>query len=178
MAEHPRAALMRIQVGSLSNGFHTYHFEAAGSDLGLAENFRHPVSVDVTLNKEGTQVFLRASVSTKAQFVCDRCLREFSGDVTPNYHVYFVSDPSEGEQFDPSEVQVLSPALNVIDIAEDVRETVLLAVPLKLLCNENCKGLCPTCGANRNVEPCDCRDDAADPRWEKLKNFNNDLLKH
>jgi uncharacterized protein len=178
MAEHPLAALMRIQVGSLSNGTHVYHFEAAGSDLGLAESFRHPVSVNVTLDKEGTQLFLKASVSTRAAFVCDRCLGEFTGELHPNYHVYYVSDPSEGDRFDPSEVQVISPALNAIDIAEDVRQTVLLAVPLKLLCSENCKGLCPACGTNWNTGRCGCREDADDPRWEKLKNLNNDLPKH
>lgn len=169
---------MRIQVAGLSNGVHLYHFEAAGSDLGLAEGFRQPISVDISLNKEGTQIFLKASVHTGATFICDRCLSEFSGELDTQYKMYYVSDPSEGDRFDPSEVQVISPSLNAIDIAEDVRQTILLAVPLKLLCSEGCRGLCPQCGTNRNLGTCECREENDDPRWEQLKNLKNDSPRH
>lgn len=165
---------MRIQVGSLSNGVHTYQFQAASDDLGLPGNFSRPVSVDVTLDKQGSQMLLRATVSTEASFLCDRCLSDFSGPLAQEYHMYYVSDPEETERFDQAEVQVLSPSLSAIDIAEDVRQTLLLAVPLKLLCSETCRGLCPTCGVNRNVASCDCDARLPDSRWDALRKLNND----
>jgi uncharacterized protein len=178
MHEKNLSTLMRIQVASLSDGKHAYRFDALASDLGLPEHFREPVTVDVTLDKSGNQIVLRASVRSGGVFVCDRCLGEFSRALSPSYHVYYVRDPAEGERFDPAEVQVLSPALTAIDIAEDVRQTLLLSVPLKLLCAEECRGLCPSCGANLNSATCACGEEEPDSRWEQLKNWNSDSMKH
>jgi uncharacterized metal-binding protein YceD (DUF177 family) len=74
-------------------------------------------------------------------------------------------------RYDPSEVQVIPASLPVIDVNDDVRQTVFLAVPLKLLCSESCKGLCPQCGINLNMGTCACTDDPADGRWEKLRSL-------
>jgi uncharacterized protein len=178
MHEKNLSALMRIQVASLSDGTHAYRFDAIASDLGLPEHFREPVTVDVTLDKRGNQIFLRAAVRSGGVFVCDRCLREFSRILSPSYHTYYVRDPAEADRFDPAEVQVLSPAMTAIDIAEDVRQTILLNVPLKLLCTEECRGLCPSCGTNRNTEECNCRETEPDSRWEQLKKWNSDQMKH
>ncbi|MGH9617972.1 MAG: DUF177 domain-containing protein, partial [Acidobacteriaceae bacterium] len=57
-------------------------------------------------------------------------------------------------------------------LLEDVlREQILLALPAKSLCREDCKGLCPECGRNRNTAPCDCAAASTDPRWNRLKAF-------
>jgi uncharacterized protein len=50
-----------------------------------------------------------------------------------------------------------------------------LAVPLKVICNENCKGLCPHCGANQNAERCSCAEPVEDPRWTPLKDLRSKL---
>jgi uncharacterized protein len=61
-------------------------------------------------------------------------------------------------------------------LLEDVlREQVLLAVPLKVVCREDCKGLCPTCGKNRNTEPCSCAPPVGDPRWSALREIREKL---
>jgi uncharacterized protein len=62
----------------------------------------------------------------------------------------------------------------MIDLADDVRQTVVLAVPLKLLCKEECKGLCPRCGADLNKELCICPPEALDARWETLRRFREE----
>jgi len=59
-----------------------------------------------------------------------------------------------------------------IDMADIVREQILLAIPEQLLCSEDCRGLCPKCGENRNLIDCNCADDDIDPRWAALKNLN------
>jgi uncharacterized protein len=56
-----------------------------------------------------------------------------------------------------------------------VREQVLLAVPLKVICREDCKGLCPHCGANQNLERCSCSEPLEYPRWTALKDIRSKL---
>jgi len=61
-------------------------------------------------------------------------------------------------------------------LLEDVlREQVLLAVPIKAICREDCKGLCPHCGKNLNVEQCSCEEPVEDPRWSPLKEIRSKM---
>jgi uncharacterized protein len=83
--------------------------------------------------------------------------------------MYYLFDAADADRLDPAEVQVISPPLNVIDITDDVRQTLLLAVPFKLVCSDTCKGLCPSCGTNWNLEACECHEEDTDSRWEELK---------
>jgi uncharacterized protein len=71
----------------------------------------------------------------------------------------------------------MSPGQTVIDMADDVRQTVLLAVPLKNVCREDCRGLCPQCGRNLNDGACDCKETRVDGRWDKLKELQNNNSK-
>ena len=85
--------------------------------------------------------------------------------------MYYVWDQASAEGLDPAEVQIVQPGLSVIDISEDVRQTILLAVPLKLLCRDDCRGLCAGCGANLNTEACRCEAADTDPRWDSLRSL-------
>jgi uncharacterized protein len=60
-------------------------------------------------------------------------------------------------------------------LEDALREQVLLATPLKMLCREDCQGLCPQCGRNRNTEPCDCEQHPSDPRWAALNEIKKKL---
>jgi len=62
----------------------------------------------------------------------------------------------------------------VADLTDMVRQELLLALPMKPLCSEECKGLCPRCGVNLNIETCDCRVKGMDSRWEGLKDLKKD----
>jgi uncharacterized protein len=160
---------IKIQVGGLSEGVHQYHFEARGEELALGPEFLEAVEIDARLEKTGSQISLRASLQAEGTFTCDRCLTVFKQRLQPAYTMVYVLDEADAERYDPSEVQVISPSLGIIDVTEDVRQTLLLAVPLKLLCQDSCKGLCPHCGKNWNLGPCDCHDEVSDTRWDQLK---------
>ncbi|HET8668748.1 MAG TPA: DUF177 domain-containing protein, partial [Terriglobales bacterium] len=56
-----------------------------------------------------------------------------------------------------------------LELEDVLREQVLLSVPIKTVCRDECKGFCPHCGKNLNVETCSCKPAAADPRWDALK---------
>lgn len=160
---------MKIQVGGLSEGVHRYRFEAKASDLGLDNGFTGGITVEATLEKTGNQLYLNADIRTLAAFSCDRCVTPLEKVLTPSYRMYYLWDETAAARYDPSEVQVISAGLNVVDITEDVRQTILLSVPLKILCREDCKGLCPICGRNLNEGRCGCTNTMTDSRWEKLR---------
>ena len=164
---------MKIQVGGLSEGVYQYRFEAKASDLALGENFPGDLAVDATLEKTGSQLYLKAEIRTTATFSCDRCVRPFARTLSPSYRMYYFWNDAAAGQFDPSEVQVLPVGATVVDISEDVRQTILLAVPYKLLCRDDCKGLCPQCGQNLNEGTCHCATTIPDGRWEKLRALHN-----
>ena len=159
---------MKIQVGGLADGIHHYQLAAASDSLKLDERFLDQVVVEATIEKSGTQVYLGAEVLAKASFDCDRCLLPFVSPLRSSYRMYYVTDGGAEGNIDPSELQVMPPGFSVIDLQEDVRQTVMLSVPLKRLCTEKCKGLCPHCGTNWNVGSCNCAEQAVDPRWEQL----------
>lgn len=163
---------MKIQIGGLSDGIHEYHFDARAVDIGLGEEFSD-VHADVSLDKAGSQMYMRTKVRSTGAFACDRCTASFTRDLAPAYEMHYVWEGADTSQFDPAEVQVIPSGVSVIDIAEDVRQTVEVAVPLKLLCREECKGLCPICGKNWNEGSCTCTRTIMDSRWEKLAALKN-----
>lgn len=164
---------MKIQVAGLSEGAHRYRFTVGAAELGVDERFAGQVVVEATLDRVGTQMHLRAEVQATGSFVCDRCVAPFSRTLRPSYTMHYVADETETGPFDPAEVQVLFPGNPVIDIADDVRQTLLLSVPLKLLCREDCRGLCPRCAKDLNDGPCGCESRPADSRWEALRRLQS-----
>lgn len=107
-------------------------------------------------------------------FECSRCLMPFryalEGEVD-----FSIQEVESAEQVDrdlipDGELIVLAGTADV-DISDPVREALLLAVPLQPLCREECRGLCPHCGANRNEQDCNCAEETTDSRWDGLRNL-------
>ena len=159
---------MKIQVGGLADGIYNYRLATDSASLELDERFTDQVVVAATIEKSGTQVFLAAEVVAKASFECDRCLAPFLSPLRSSYRMYYMTEGSSDSNIDSLELQIVPPGFSVIDLHDDVRQTVLLSVPFKLLCSERCKGLCPHCGTNWNLGTCNCEEQAVDPRWEQL----------
>jgi uncharacterized protein len=160
---------MKIQISSLSEGIHHYMFKVRASELELGEQFHEMLTVHATLDKTPTQILLTANIHTQGRFECDRCVAPFTASLAPSYAIVYINEGSDTAHLDPSEFQVIPSGANIIDITEDVRQTILIAVPLKLLCSEQCKGLCPTCGKNLNEGACSCKEEIVDARWEQLR---------
>lgn len=96
---------------------------------------------------------------------CRRCLTSTEVSVAENVHVLYAE---AGDEIDDPEIYVLEPRARTIDLRSAVREQWLLAVPRFPVCREDCKGLCPTCGAELNAAPCECPP-AVDARWAELR---------
>ncbi|HZJ03073.1 MAG TPA: DUF177 domain-containing protein [Thermoleophilia bacterium] len=96
---------------------------------------------------------------------CYRCLRELEQQVEARQQEFVPSNPEKWDEDD------ISPFIDdcVVDLVGLTREAVILALPEKLLCREDCLGICPHCGKDRNLEECHCLVEQLDPRWEKLR---------
>ncbi|RMG61535.1 MAG: DUF177 domain-containing protein, partial [Calditrichaeota bacterium] len=92
----------------------------------------------------------------------------FSRPFREAFDLFFHLGP-DALQTDEAEVINISPELVEIDLSDQLKEYLILAVPMKMLCKEDCRGICPGCGADLNSEACRCGEPPIDPRWEKLR---------
>ena len=161
-------SVLRINISKLSEGTHHHSLKATPEEVGLDSRFTKELQIEATLQKTSRQLYMQVEIRTGGVFTCDRCLEEFQQDISSGYGVMFVSE-QEAVEGDGEEVQVLSADSTHIDLADDVRQFVILGLPQKMLCREDCAGLCPTCGSNLNLGKCDCKHDETDTRWSELQ---------
>ena len=167
-------AEFRINISNLSEGFHQYFFEAEPSKIDINEQLSGLIKVKAQLDKSLRQILLKSEIQAEGIFVCDRCLEDFHRQLDVTYSMVYIQGDRSTVDIKKEEIQVLTADINYIDLDEDVRQSILLAIPQKLLCWEECKGLCPTCGVNRNTENCSCDVEAVDTRWDALKKLSHD----
>lgn len=160
---------LKIRISGLSTGTHEYSFTVAPSDIQLDPNFTTPVEVAVQLEKSARQVYVRSRIATSGSFQCDRCLSQFQQDISCQYGVVYIYDEEDAGKYPPEEVRIVQQDLPVIDLSGDVREMIILSIPLKLLCREECRGLCPTCGTDLNSGKCNCRPETSNRPWQGLE---------
>jgi uncharacterized protein len=98
---------------------------------------------------------------------CSRCLSEAHAHVSDEAHLIF-AEPGDEDTDDPDVYEVDPNALD-LDLRPAIREQWLLAAPSFALCREDCKGICPRCGADLNAGTHDCSQQEADPRWDTLR---------
>jgi uncharacterized protein len=177
---------MKIQVETLSNGVHEYKFVVlpeeifsddltAPTDLSIQEvpDFQHPIYVAATVEKNTRQVYLKVSIHTIGEFRCDRCIEFFEREIDESYETvyrYQSRTPFLQQTEEDDEFILLDESNPIIDLSEDVRQTLLLSVPMKLLCKETCAGLCSHCGTNFNEQTCACLPEI-DERWNSLQSL-------
>ena len=112
----------------------------AASGMTVSSPFRYRLAAELVSGS----VLVRGSFSYDVSGVCGRCLEDVTRTISSDaLSLYFEH-----------------PAVEELDISPEVREEALLERPINLLCSDDCAGLCPHCGANRNRETCSCSDDA------------------
>ena len=115
---------------------------------------------------------LRARLRYEQELECPRCLGKVRRPVDVEFEYLVVpraGEPMTGEiELDEEDLGVLYVNESVLDTEPLLFEQMQLAIPMRELCREDCAGLCPTCGVNRNAEECDCDAEKVDPRWSGL----------
>ena len=153
-------------------------FEAAAFDIP-SDDFRivAPVGLAAEAYKTGSKVRLVGRLTTSLEVACSRCLEPLAVPVEAAMDLLFlpaVLPPHDGErETNDEDVGVSFYQNDEIDLGEVIREQCYLALPMKPLCREDCQGLCPVCGINRNREVCSCQLAWVDPRLDVLRRIKS-----
>ena len=127
------------------------------ASVGLAYEeveFIKPLSCAVQLFRQGDDnVYVVADIETKISVECRRCISPFEVDVTTTLELLFIIGSESSEQREADERYYDGETL---DISEDVRQGLILEIPIWSLCSETCEGLCLECGSDLNSEVCSC----------------------
>ncbi len=167
---------MRIELDKLEEhgGKFTRLYEANELSLDDPEvRLVEPAQVSARVRLEGKDAELQGKLLAKLEVVCGRCLQPVELPVSAEFHERFVRAVSWAAE-EQHEVQAEDLNISVFDgeaieLDDVVREELLLAVPVNVLCREDCRGLCPICGVDRNISSCQCEISEIDSRWQKLK---------
>lgn len=115
---------------------------------------------------------LRAKFAGNFELLCARCLDPVNEELKGEFDLIFrpeAADAEAGERaITEEETEIGYYGKSGLLLEDAIREQVLLALPGRTLCQEDCQGLCPHCGANRNSTPCQCEESRTDPRWNAL----------
>ena len=134
-----------------------------------------PLTVRMTIHKEGTNYVVDGQLTGRFNVRCDRCLDPHALDLKPDFRLVLdVASPDYGQ----GEYELLQEDLSVrfiddlhLDVDDMVREQIYLSLPIKYLCGEDCAGLCPVCGRNLNQGTCSCERETGHPAFSKLKDL-------
>jgi uncharacterized protein len=136
----------------------------------------HNVRGKAKITRLSKDLLLQGKVVGDVDLECSRCLDAFSlpveGTLEEKYQPSVDVDtgrPVHREPFEEDDTAFSVSPSHEMDLTEPVRQALLVALPLKPLCREDCAGLCPYCGANLNEGPCDCEPDTEDDRWAALR---------
>ncbi|MDH7604042.1 MAG: DUF177 domain-containing protein [Melioribacter sp.] len=159
---------MIIKYTNFSDGIHQINFVEPVESLGLEESFFGNVVVNCRMDKSAHQIVIDFDVEANSHLICDRCNSQYDAKLINHFQLsyLFVKDAARLEEYD---VKYLSPDEDKINIDQDVFDYVELSIPMKKLCREDCKGLCPKCGTNLNESQCNCNLDINNDIWEPLK---------
>ncbi len=140
-----------------------------------------PVHLVMDVHKDGEAYRVTGRVETRLQLECGRCLESFAIPVDSPFELRYVPEVGGGAAGTDEERQVSEDDLTTayykedsIDLGELMHEQFVLALPMKPLCSEACKGLCAQCGTNLNKATCDCKPSWSDPRLAALKGLITD----
>lgn len=143
--------------------------------FGQAIRFDQPLKGELEIWNADDRFSVQARLSGEARLTCSRCLSTFSYPID----VTFEEDFREGKPLEGDDEEANEEGWDVnyfegdhIDFTDTLRENALLALPMKPLCSDTCKGLCSTCGVNLNLDSCQCTEtEEIDPRLAGLKKF-------
>ncbi|MFZ7112570.1 MAG: YceD family protein [Desulfatiglandales bacterium] len=134
-----------------------------------------PLDVEIRISSAADRYVLEGHVSGGLRIRCDRCLEPYRRDLDTGFRIFMTASHPDG---DSTEAELIDEDMEVeflqgdeVDLDEIVREQIFLSLPMKLVCREGCRGLCPQCGADLNKGKCNCGREGGHPGFSKLKNL-------
>jgi uncharacterized protein len=170
---------MRYNVAQLLKGStgarRQFELSEEIGDLDQDLELLKPLIGSIELMRTSQGILVTGKLRTRIRTVCRRCLESADVDVEldleEEFHpVVHMGDAPIDEILDEDyDEALLIDEFHILDLREVIRQGLWLITPMEALCSPDCAGLCPTCGGNRNLGGCSCRETAIDPRWAALQ---------
>ena len=158
--------LLQEPIGSTRE----YQINEAAEIIGDDEEYT--VQGKCHLLRTQRSILVKCALKTEAELTCSRCLGRFRHPLKIKFEEEFLPtiDVQSGAPLpSPEEVSAFTiDEQHILDLTEAVRQYSLMAMPMKVLCDKECAGLCQKCGQNLNQGKCDCPAQDIDPRWSEL----------
>ncbi len=169
---------MIVRVSDINeNGVHIETFENSEWLVNVPElskgdrntKLTSGFDIDLQVNKVLREVAVSGNVQFSIEAPCSRCLQTVKLDLKPEVNLVLTPKESTGEEDDDLNHETY--VGDEVDISGYIREQIAMSLPFKVVCTEDCKGLCSSCGINLNNENCECESQRIDPRLAVLKNL-------
>lgn len=107
-----------------------------------AISFISPIEVKANVLKSGNEIFIDMSLQAPVEYTCGKCLSRFQDTLKKRFKVIREAKPQ-----------------GVVELDDEIRQEIILDYPMKIICRDDCKGLCPNCGQNLNIAECECNNE-------------------
>lgn len=158
--------LLQDPIGSTRE----YRIDEAADIIGDGREYN--VRGDCHLLRTQRSILVKCALDTEVELTCNRCLGQFHHPLKINFEEEFLPtvDVVSGAPLPPPDEagNFTIDERHTLDVTEAIRQYAVMAIPMKVLCDKDCAGLCPKCGQNLNQGRCDCPVQEMDPRWSEL----------
>jgi uncharacterized protein len=165
---------MELRKVRFDETFEPGRIDFAGEDLVQSTSL-HAVGIAQLLAHSDGELQIQGRYTVEMASQCDRCLGGARFPLDAGFDLFYkptaVIARDEEVEIDEGEAEIGFYEGNGIDLEDILREQVLLALPMQRVCSDDCKGICPACGKNRNEAMCDCTTEKVDDRWGALRNL-------
>lgn len=142
---------IKINIGSLKDGSQQIDLISDSVEIGIDKSIiKNEINIVLELTKTTHQLDIRATVKGKLNLECDRCLEEFSKPFETKFEIVFVQKSPREEAINDDYIRTYSPHMKQVDITNDIKEMILLSVPMKKVPVENSEGICSWCGKGKD----------------------------
>lgn len=176
--------VMKVRTEHIKQAVREYAFVESATSFPILQEmesagecrFTGPVQVTVKACREMDHYRVEGALSVPIQLTCSRCLCCFDKAVASRFTIFFregVAAQEDEDELELAEQDLISTSFSgdEIDLMPEIAEQVALEIPVKPLCSEGCKGLCPTCGADLNNDSCSCLIEQKPSKFAVLKDF-------
>ncbi|MBI4643601.1 MAG: DUF177 domain-containing protein [Deltaproteobacteria bacterium] len=146
---------LEVEVDLGDKYFSRWREEDPGLEFSTAQ-----INGAARLEKHGRDILVRGHLQGHLQLACSRCVENFDAPVDADFDLLLVPGPGPAggeEELSAPDLDLDYYSGETLDLEAVIREQIILMVPLKPLCADNCKGICPRCGAVLNLEACTCK---------------------
>ena len=172
--------MFKINIHNLKEGEHRYEFTADALDFGIEPEEAEVVDkiyITAVLYKVGTQISVKIELQGKFKFQCDRCTEDYIYDFKTEFNIiykYQFKGMDTDEKNDDDEIKFIAPNTIFIDLKEDIRDFIILSIPLKKAPEEK-DGICLYCKKSISESFVSSGKEEVNPVWEKLIKVKNKI---